>query len=788
LINDQTLLAAIDEGRENSYGTDEQSTLGQKRAQAIEAYLGLNTNPAPEGRSQVVDRTVFQTISTILPSLIRIYANSSETICKCEPVGPDDEKGAEQATAILNHFVTQLNPWEQIAGDWIHDASLLCNGYAMAYWKETDETIEERYEGQSDDQLAALMQAPDVTITQADTSVDEEATQEAMRAYEQMLQQVPPEAATQGFQPPPPPQPVMRHDVVLERRLDTGKPCIEVLPPEHCTVSTRTPSWMLTDCPFFEFRQRQTIADLRAMGLDVPEDISDSEDASDSDEDFARDRFGESSAIDTDSGKGVMREVWARMTWVRAAGDDGKARLWYCLVVGRTILFKEPVSRIHASSMTPQPLPHRHIGMSLAETVKSTQDIKTAIKRGGLDNLYLANNGRHAISDKVNVSDFLDARPGGVVRLFAGAMPGDGHIMPLVHPVMFDQVIGSLEYFDQDAQNLSGASRYFSGTDAGAINKTASGTMALQNMAAMRVEHIARVMAPAVEHLFSIVQELIAKHQNKAMTIKLRGEWVTVDPQAWRTKRDVKISVGVGAGNKESMRGELQQILGAQMQVGLPLGLVTREHIHATNVEIAKLAGFANPAKFWPDPKQLPPPQPQPTPEQVKAQADAQKTQFQAQQDAQKFQAEQALERERMQYQAQLDAQREEMQARQKTLEQQLNAQVKQIELDAKERIEQQKLDFQRWQTEFQGALQIALADKSAASSLEQTEAAKTPDKGTSDTVAELKEALRAMQEEAAMPAELVRDPQSGRALAVRRGGKERKVIRGPDGRAIGVQ
>jgi hypothetical protein len=44
------------------------------------------------------------------------------------------------------------------------------------------------------------------------------------------------------------------------------------------------------------------------------------------------------------------------------------------------------------------------------------------------------------------------------------------------------------------------------------------------------------------------------------------------------------------------------------------------------------------------------------------------------------------------------------------------------------------------------------------------------------------------MQEEAAMPAELVRDPQSGRALAVRRGAKERKIVRGPDGRATGVQ
>jgi hypothetical protein len=57
------------------------------------------------------------------------------------------------------------------------------------------------------------------------------------------------------------------------------------------------------------------------------------------------------------------------------------------------------------------------------------------------------------------------------------------------------------------------------------------------------------------------------------------------------------------------MMAQLQQVLAAQMQIGLPLGLVTRENIHATNAEIAKLAGFANPDKFWPDPGKLPPQQ-----------------------------------------------------------------------------------------------------------------------------------------------------------------------------------
>ena len=84
-IDNEALLAAIEEGRENSYGTDETSDLGARRARAIEAYLGLNNNPAPEGRSQVVDRSVYETISTLMPSLVRIFAGSSDEVVKFTP-------------------------------------------------------------------------------------------------------------------------------------------------------------------------------------------------------------------------------------------------------------------------------------------------------------------------------------------------------------------------------------------------------------------------------------------------------------------------------------------------------------------------------------------------------------------------------------------------------------------------------------------------------------------------------------------------------------------------------
>jgi hypothetical protein len=782
-IDKDALLAAIDAAKENAYGTDEQSTLGTRRRKAIEAYLGLNTNPAPEGRSQVVDRSVYETIQTQLPSLVKIFAGSSEEVCKCTPLGPDDEMAAEQHTAVLNYIVTAQNRWEQICADWIHDAMLLANSYCMAYWDDSENIVQETYEGQSDDQVAALLADTSITVVQHSQSIDEEATALAQKEWQAQAQQ----AAQQGVQLPPP-QPVATHDLVIERREHDGKVCIRVLPPEHCYVSSDTPDWTLKECPYFEFKQEKTIAELRAQGLDVPDDIGDDED-DDSVETTARDRFDEDRF--GDDAKGSMRRVWARMVWIRAdAEGDDKSRLYYAILVGRTVLFCQQVARIPVSSMTAQPLPHRHIGMSEAETVDDIQDIRTAVTRGGLDNLALANAGRHAISSRVSLEDFLDNRPGGVVRMLDDSLPAEGHIMPLVHPVAFEQIIGSLEYFDQIRQNRTGASRYFSGTDAGAINKTAAGTMALQNMASMRIEHKARMMAPAVEELFACVQEILQKHSNKALTIKLRGKWTTVDPQAWRTKRDLRISVGVGAGNKESMAMQLQGQLGAQLQL-MPLGLARPENLYATVIELAKLGGFANPERFWTDPTTSPPmPQP-PSPEMVKAQSAMQIKQMELQANAQQFQAE--MQAKYQELQAQHQAKIQEIQAnlelqnandaRDAMREQrkaETDAQVELLKEENKKQVAAMQAEIEKYKADLDAQVKLTIAQNQAQAQAASGEQANTAMTG-------VQKLLQDMSEQMSAPAEIVRGP-DGKAIGVKKGQTTRVIKRDDAGKAVGLQ
>jgi hypothetical protein len=159
----EKLLAAIDFAEENAYGSDTDGELSRDRAYSIRLYLGENVDPAPEGRSQVVDRSVFETIQWILPSLCRVFAGGGDLV-SIPPIGPDDEKGAQQEAEYINWVMQQQNPWFETFITWATDALMTRNAYAMAYMDKQRVTETEKYERQTEDGVALLLQDKDVEV------------------------------------------------------------------------------------------------------------------------------------------------------------------------------------------------------------------------------------------------------------------------------------------------------------------------------------------------------------------------------------------------------------------------------------------------------------------------------------------------------------------------------------------------------------------------------------------------------------------------------------------------
>jgi hypothetical protein len=575
--DDNKLNAAIDAAEQTALGSNQSGDLARERSLAIDAYGGKNIEPAPEGRSQVVDWTVFETIQWILPSLTRIFAGG-DNIVEFTPENAEDEEGAKQESDVLNHKIISKNNWFLTVLTWFQDALLTKNAYCMAFIEEIEKTEKEVYLNQTAEAVNFILQ-DGWEITGQSESVNELGV------------------------------PVFNVEVRKVRPVK--KLQFKVLPPERVRVGNDTPDFTTENCNYFEYWENVPISDLRAQGFDVPDDIADDID-SDSEESTARDNYEENISEDNPPDPS-MRMVRARTIWIRFDYDeDGIAELQQVIRVGKEILHREDVSRIPVASIVPFLNTHRHIGNSVADLTFDLQRIKTALLRGGLDSVYLSMNPRHVVSNKVNLDDMLVSRSGGVVRLEQGALPSDGHVMPMQTEFTLPQTLEGLRHMDSVIESRVGVNRIFQGIDEGQLNDH-DRIGQLSTMAAQRVEQIARIFSNGVAYLFSLAHELIIKagHQNE--TVRLKGNWIPVDPTQWRTGRDMRVVAPYAAGNKDTLVARLLTISQLQekaLAAGLPI--VTPDDAYNTAIELTKASDFAVADKFWTHPQDIPPPPEEP--------------------------------------------------------------------------------------------------------------------------------------------------------------------------------
>lgn len=783
-MDNELLIAAIDAAEQNSYSSEGDTQLSTDRAYAIEMYQGKNIEPAPEGRSQVVDRSVFETIQWILPSLVDIYANGDDVI-EIAPVSQEDEAGAKQETQYLNHVILQKNPtlWFVTFITWAMDAMQAKNGYCLAYSEKKRNEEIDRYERQTQEGVAILQQDKDVQVEVTAEYPDPDYVPPQPQPMVDPMSGQPVIDPATGQPVMQPEQPVpMLYDVTVTRVQEERKVCYKALPPERCKVSYHTPDFSISaDCPYFEYFDYKTLSDLRADGFDVPDDIPDDWQI-DQEEDLARDQYDEQSwRTESNEPDPSMRRYRVRMIWIlHDANEDGIAERLYVVRIGQHILFQEQVSRIPVASLVAIPNPHRHIATSITDIVADLQRIKTAILRQGLDNLYLANNPRTFVTERINLDDALVSRPGGIVRGESGAVFGQD-IAPLVTPFVFPQAMEGLEYMDQIRENRTGTNRYFTGIDQNAMNKTATGIQQLSSMAAQRVKLIARIMGCGIADLFSIIHELIIKGGHKKEVVKLRNEWIEIDPAQWKKRTDFRVSVGYAAGNKDAMVNRLMLIASMQEKAltgGLPI--CTPQNAYETAIELTKASDFSSPDRFWTDPQKIPPKEPPPDPmieaEKIKSHTTLAKTQEEIKFNQTKTDKELTLEK----YKIDTDAQ--------------VKLTLAEAQMEHQSGLEDKKIGVQREQTHMKAATDRAkVADVEKIGELDQvTTELMQQARAVSTVLQQVMEKLQSMSSVISAKKRVVRG-KGGKAEAIELLGDDgsvigsQQIVRGPDGSIEGT-
>jgi hypothetical protein len=573
-----------------------------------------------EGQSSVVTSEFADTVESVMPGLMRVFASGDE-IAKFTPIEQQDEKWAKQATQFVPHVLMREN-----------------DGYRSLYWffkdvlmyrlatMTVDVMVEEKtkkspVEGWTEEQMAL---AEETALEQGYTEVEFKVTQDEFprNAGVATLQGGgDPSGAPAG--PGWSPQgevPGLPAGESLEQAAATFSGTISItkrrkrvkvdnVAPEDLLVSPADVR-DLDEASFAGYRKQVTASDLRVLGLSQEEiDSLASDKRSSPEEDQRQDGQSQSQ-----SRKDDQRRLWLVVAYVKAdANGDGISEMLRCVYAhagglnGAIIERMEweegeaPITIGSAILMS-----HSIVGRSLFDQTSDLQDVGTVVTRGMLDNIYLTNRPRPMINGRVNINSVLDMTPGMPVQSDGNGNPAE-NISWLQFPSIIEPALSALGYLENKRDQRTGTSRLGNNMDSDALSDasrmTKGGTSMVMSVAQERQELMANVLAAtAITRLMRHIYRAIKRAAEGPAKYYANGEWQECDPTKWPD--DMHLIVNVGTSNKQMEQMNLLGIGAAQEKIGLAQGgfngpIVKMEHIANTGRKLAEASGFRATTQFF---------------------------------------------------------------------------------------------------------------------------------------------------------------------------------------------
>jgi hypothetical protein len=613
-------------------------------------------------------------------------------------------KSAQQATDYVNYIFQNDNSGFLTTYAIFKDALVRKCGIAKFYWTDDEKVQIDDYTGLDEQTLQMVMQEPDAQVKIVVSYPDPDIDEMQMTTIDPMT-----------GQPVTMPAPML-HDVQVKRVTKDGRITVMAVPPEELLLDRRARSF--DDATIIAHRQMATVADLLAMGYDqeeIDENIS-SSDLDSNDEYLARQPLSTTFGIN-DAANPMMQRVLYIEAYSRVDYDgDGlpELRKVCCMGSGYKVVRNLPASYIPFADFPCDPEPHTSPleAMSIFDITHDLQEIKSEILRNTLDSLAQSIHPRTAVVEgQVNIDDVLNNETGAIIRMRAPGM-----VQPLSTPFVGQAAFPMLEYMDQIREDRTGMSKAAMGLNADALQSSTKAAVAATVSASQsRIELTARILAEGMKKLFKGILFLVVTHQDKARIVRMRNEFVTIDPSHWETSMDASINIGLGNGDTNERLQGLMMIMAKQEQILQQLGtqnpLVTPQQFSNTLRKIVELSGFKDASSYFQD---IPadyvppaPPAPKATPEELLAQVQAESIKA----DIQKKAAELELKRQQMMMDDDLkrDQMAQDLYLKKYEIELKYNSQINTAEIDAAQNIDREAI-----------RQQAALAQQQAAQFIEQ--------------------------------------------------------------------
>lgn len=580
----ETFASIADMVKEAEKHADETSA---DRLRAIQYYQGeMKDTPAEDSKSKMVTRDVRAQIKKVLPSIMRTILGADE-VTEYLPVGEGDEEGAAQASDYVNFIILPECNGKQAIYDAVHDALLLRNGI-LKWWYDEKQAVQiSKHSGLTEDALAQLVEPDEITVIEHDERIEVVET-------EQGAIQIP------------------LHDVKIRRTYRESQIRAAAVPRDRFLIHPDAVT--LQDSLLTGEKDRLTRSDLVSMGYDraLIDDLAQA-DEDDTEDDARRDV-----ALDGDESTRANELVDYYDLYIRIDLDgDGIAELRHMTFAGglteKHLLENDEVDEIQLCDLSVMRQPHQWEGISLADDLMDIQQIKTVLLRQTADNLYWQNMPQ-PIAQKSAIED-MDAvyNPefGLPIVVKAGIDVRSAYGFSQV-PFVAKESFGMLEYMDQEAQDRTGVSDASSGLAPDALqNMTAKASAMIEQAGIGQTEMMVKNVADGLRTFFRGILRLCIRHQDVARTVRLRDEWVTVDPRHWNADMDCTVNTGLGAGTRERDMQMMQLVMGMQEKILAAFGpdnpFVKPDNLFNSAVKMIESAGLRTPSMYItePDPAEV---------------------------------------------------------------------------------------------------------------------------------------------------------------------------------------
>lgn len=570
-MDQETVFAHVDHWIQDSLSYN-MSELSEQRAQALKYYFGESLGNEVKGKSQVVTRDVQETVDWIMPSLMKVFFSGGQVV-KFNPSTIEDVPAADQETEYVNYLFSRKNKGFTESYDWFQDALIMKTGVMKVFVEEENCPQFDYFTGLDEASLADISSQPDVEVIAQTLNGDG------------------------------------TYDIKLRKDSIKKNIRIRCVNPEQFLIDRD--ATCLEDSQFTAERSEQTVSWLRENG--VPEDVIDElpfdefEYADSTPEKLVRDQFDGSGDFNQQAGAEAEanRKAWVTECYVKLDADgDGYAELRRIVVVGNHIISDDTWDCVPFAEINAHRIAHKFFGMSIYDKIKDIQDIRSALTRQIMDNIYRQNTGRWAVLDgQVNLEDLISNTTSGVVR-----MKSLNAVMPMVTPQLTPDTYQMLDRFERDRSKRTGVSERSQGLDENTLhsNQAATSVNQLMTAAEQQIDLIARMFAETgVKRLFQLLHEHSIKYQDQKEVFELRGQYVAVNPSNWRSRTDMSVTVGVGNMNKDQQLLHLTRMFEMMQTViaGGGMGiLVNPSNIYNMLKEFTENAGYKDVSKFWNDP------------------------------------------------------------------------------------------------------------------------------------------------------------------------------------------